>query len=305
MIRIIQVLRNVETNVDRKVTDGNRVLKSLRCSNLNKLAFAHLNINSIRNKFELLSQQVRDNVFILMVSETETDNSFPIGKFLVHGFSPPYRLNRDSKGDGIMLYIREDIPSNHLATDKDPMESLYVELNIRNEKYLINCSYNPHKTMIKNHLATLSNFLDLASSKYKKMLILGDFNVGIDEPHMGSFCETCNLTNLIKQPTCYKNPDNPTCIDLILTKDLRRFQSTCVIETGLSDFHLMTLMRTSWSFKHLSNEEFRKFLLDNLSNQIYVNNDDGFTRFCKISIVTLNSFAPIKNNLLEPIKCLL
>ena len=137
------------------------------------------------------------------------------------------------------------------------------------------------------------------------MLILGDFNVGIDEPHMGSFCETCNLTNLIKQPTCYKNPDNPTCIDLILTKDLRRFQSTCVIEIGLSDFHLMTLMRTSWSFKHFSNEEFRKFLIDNLSNQIYVNNDDGFNRFYKISIDTLNSFAPIKNNLLEPIKCLL
>ena len=240
-----------------------------------------------------------------MVSETETDNSFPIGKFLIHGFSSPYRLNRDSKGGGIMLYIREDIPSNHLATDKESMESLYVELNIWNEKYLRNCSYNPHKTMIKNHLATLSNFLDLASSKYKKMLILGDFNVGIDEPHMGSFCETYNLTNLIKQPTCYKNLDNFTCIDLISTKDLRRFQSTCVIDTGLSDFHLMTLMRTLWSFKHFSNEEFRNFLIDNLSNQIYVNNDDGFNRFCKISIDTLNSFAPIKNNLLEPIKCLL
>ena len=49
------------------------------------------------------------------------------------------------------------------------------------------------------------------------------------------------------------------------------------------------------SFKHFSNEEFRKSLIDNLSNQIYVNNDDGFNRFCKISIVTLNSFAPIKN----------
>ena len=48
-------------------------------------------------------------------------------------------------------------------------------------------------------------------------------------------------------------------------------------------------------FKHFSNGEFRKFLIDNLSNQIYVNNDDGFNRFCKISIDTLNSFALIKN----------
>ena len=43
----------------------------------------------------------------------------------------------------------------------------------------------------------LSNFLDLRSSKYEKMLILGDFNEGIDESHMKSFCETYNLTNLI------------------------------------------------------------------------------------------------------------
>ena len=64
--------------------------------------------------------------------------------------------------------------------------------------------------MIKSHLATISNFLDLHSSKYKKMLILGDLNVRIDEPHIKSFCETYNLTNLMKQTTCYKNPDNPT-----------------------------------------------------------------------------------------------
>ena len=81
------------------------------------------------------------------------------------------------------------------------------------------------------------------------MLILGDFNIEIDEPHMKSFCETYNLTNLIKQPTCYKNPDNPTCIDLILTNDPRTFQSTCVIETGLSDFHLMTLTIMRKTFK--------------------------------------------------------
>ena len=118
------------------------------------------------------------------------DDSFPIGNFTIHGFSPPYRLDRYSKDGGIMLYIREDIPSNLLATDKEPIESCYGKQIIRNEKYFINLSCNPHKTMIKNHLATLGNFLDLHSLKYNKMLILRDFNLGIDEPHMKSFCET-------------------------------------------------------------------------------------------------------------------
>ena len=49
------------------------------------------------------------------------DDSFPIGIFLIHGFSPPYTLDRDSKSGGIMLCIREDIPSNLLARDKEPI----------------------------------------------------------------------------------------------------------------------------------------------------------------------------------------
>ena len=64
------------------------------------------------------------------------------------------------------------------------------------------------------------------------------------------FCETCNLTNLIKHPICYKNPDNPMCIDLILTNIPCAFQGTCVIETGLSDFHLKKLATMRESVKH-------------------------------------------------------
>ena len=104
--------------------------------------------------------------------------------------------------------------------------------------------------MIKNHLATLSNFLDLHSSKYKEIMVLGDFDIEIDELYMKFSCETYNLTNLIKQPTCYKNPDNPACIDLILTNVPRTFQSSCVIETRLSGFNLMTLTIMRKRFKN-------------------------------------------------------
>ena len=54
-----------------------------------------------------------------MVFETKIDVSSPIGNFLIHGYSPPYRLDRDSKGGETMSYMREDISSN-LATDKNP-----------------------------------------------------------------------------------------------------------------------------------------------------------------------------------------
>ena len=72
--------------------------------------------------------------------------------------------------------------------------------------------------MICNHLDVLSTYLDLHSPTYKKVLILSDFNVGIEEQHIKGFCDNYNLTSLIKQLTCYKNPNNPTCTDLILNK---------------------------------------------------------------------------------------
>ena len=68
--------------------------------------------------------QVRGNIDVLMVSETNIDVRFPIGNFLIHGFSLPSRLDRDSKGGGIMSHRRGDIPENLLPTDKKPMQSL-------------------------------------------------------------------------------------------------------------------------------------------------------------------------------------
>ena len=48
-------------------------------------------------------------------------------------------------------------------------------------------------------------------------------------------------TSVVNKPTCFKNIDHPSCIDLILTNKPRSFQSTSVMETGLSDFHRLTV----------------------------------------------------------------
>ena len=106
---------------------------------------------------------------------------------------------------------------------------------------------------------------------------MGDFNVTDDEHHIKSFCENYSLKNRIKQTTCYKNPRNSAFIDLILTNVFCSFQSTCVVERGLSDFHLMTLivMRNGFekyqsktvnyrSYKIFSNEKYKETLTNNL-----------------------------------------
>ena len=80
----------------------------LRTSNPDKLVFAHLDINSIRNKFEMISDQIKGNVDVYLVSETKTDDSFPNGNFLIDRFSTLYRLDRNSDGGGL-CYLSEKI----------------------------------------------------------------------------------------------------------------------------------------------------------------------------------------------------
>ena len=78
-------------------------------------------------------------------------------------------------------------------------------------------------------------------SKYDHFILLGDYNSEVDEEDMNEFCDVYNFKNLIKEPTCYKNLHNPSSIDVILTKKYRNFQNSQTIETGLSDYHKMTL----------------------------------------------------------------
>ena len=93
--------------------------------------------------------------------------------------------------------------------------------------------------------------IDEHSKLYKNFLFLGDFNASVSEKCLQEFCNLNGLTSLIKKPLCFKNPDKPTCIDLILTNQTSCFQHIQVFETGLSEFHLLTVAEFKMSFQKL------------------------------------------------------
>ena len=112
---------------------------------------------------------------------------------------------------------------------------------------------------------------------------------------------------LIHAPTCSKNIENPSCFDLILTNKPLLFQNTSIIETGLSDFHKLTLttMKSSFqkqepkilnyrNYKFFNNENFR-------SDLIYAIGKLGFhniscEKFESLFMATLNKHAPLKTS---------
>ena len=260
----------------------------------------------MRNKFDILTDQITGNLDVMVISETKLDDSFPESQFKIPGYSSPFRLDRDQHGGGIMAFVREDITAKFLSFEDKPIEALFIKLNFRKKKWLLSCSYNPNKNNISNHLQRLRNSLDLYSAKYENIILIGDFNVSPEESHMETFCESYGLKNLIKVPTCYKNSQNPSCIDLILTNSPLSFQSSGVNETGLSDFHKMTVtvMKTTFQkldpkiihyrdYRKYCNDSFRQDLLSTLVME-NINLSNGLQKFIGICIKTMDKFAPRK-----------
>ena len=147
------------------------------------------------------------------------------------------------------------------------IEGILVEIHLGNDKkWLLSCSYNPTKMQILNHLAELSKSTDLYLNKYDQLLLLDDFICK-------NFCFSYNLTSMINRSASFKNPEKPSCIDLILANCPRSFQNSCAIKTGLSDFPklLVPFMNTTYKksqpkividrcYKYFKYESFREEL---------------------------------------------
>ena len=209
---------------------------------------------------------------ILLISETKLDDSFSSAQFLLDGFSKPYRLDLCSNGGGILLYIRDDILSR-LLSNSNKTESIFAEINFRKKKWLICASYSPHKSYISNHLHHSGKGQDNYIGNYDNVRLLGDFNSEFSEPCLNGFCDVYNLKNLLKEPTCCKNPRNSSCIDFFLTNRPRTFQCTTTIEAGISDIRklVVTVLKTFYkkrrpkiihyrNYKNFENGNFRQDL---------------------------------------------
>ena len=149
------LMNNSENTVEHpniKIShDPYSILKDIRLKNVNRIIIGHLNINSVRNKFEMVSDLIRGSIDIFLISETKIDSTFPTSQFKVYGYSLPYRLDRSQNGGGLLLYVREDIPSKLLQPKSlSNIECIRIEISIAKRKWLLLGLYNP----MRNHCQT-------------------------------------------------------------------------------------------------------------------------------------------------------
>ena len=144
------------------------------------------------------------------------DDSFC--QFFLDGYSTPCRLDRNRNRGGIMLFVRNDIRLKMISIEKLPIESFLIELNLRKKKWLINCSHNPNNENTESDLDSVSKSLDVHLNRYENVILLVDCNASLEDSFMKNCCENYDLRSLVKESMCFNNPENPSCIDLILTK---------------------------------------------------------------------------------------
>ena len=107
----------------------------------------------------------------------------------------------------------------------------------------------------------------------------------------------CDLNGL----RSFDNFDNPTCIDLILTNRPSYFQRSKAFETGLSDFHLLTITEFKTSFqkrepKIIKYRDYKNFDNNKFRSEILKRNFNytDLRTFKETVFNIFNKYAPIK-----------
>ena len=118
---------------------------------------------------------------------------------------------------------------------------------------------------------------------------------------MSEFLTNYDCNNLVEDKTCFKNPENPRCIDLFITNSIMSFQNTTTVATGLSDFHKMIVTVCKTSFpkskpKEIVYRNYMKFDIDAFQGELKLKlqSIDNYESFESVFLSVLNKHAPLK-----------
>ena len=144
----------------------------------------HLNINSIRNKFDTLDNIVKA-FDIFLISESKLDNTFPINQFAIGGYKV-FRRDRNRFGGGLILYINENIPCKPLSNHPmfSDLELMAFELHQSKRKWLFLGIYKPPSQNDIEFLRRISLILDYYLPTYENFVVIGDFNLPVENSHL-------------------------------------------------------------------------------------------------------------------------
>ncbi len=227
------------------------LLLVLKCGdvkpNPGPLKFCHLNARSllagvdleqhIDDQYSLLDDIYETLVFegdfdVIAISESWLKDNVRDDVLSLAGYQIPFFKNRQSRGGGVMLYVKEEIGAIHRDDlEKNNTEILWVELRLKDKKVMFGTGYRPPGATALQ----VDEFIDSLSEQVENVLnenpdaliIVGDFNdrcTHWDDRHekseMGlkfyNYINDVNLFQLVNEPTRISE-NTASLLDLIIT----------------------------------------------------------------------------------------
>ena len=128
-----------------------------------------------------------------------------------------FRFDRNRSGGGVIVYVRDDIPSKQLTKHKlsDNIEGVFIEVNLWKIKWIIFGTYRSPSQPVGYFFKHVGYALDAYGQTYENFLLTGDFSAEETERCLCEFLTKCDSKSLVKDKTCFKNPKNLRRIDLL------------------------------------------------------------------------------------------
>ena len=323
---------SVSDPLNMSVCDGSVVdyishLKRYRTDNPKNCIIGHLNINSIRNKFEAVKCVLNDGLMdIFALSESKIDESFPNAQFIVNDFSL-HKKDRNRFGGGLLLYMRSDIPHRRRydlelnSQVSHGVEIMIIETRLyKMEKWFVVIIYKPLSVTIKSFENVLTEIFQSLEKESPQWFIMGDTNLDMNyEKTFSDLCVLFNLSNLVDGPTCFKG-DTPSSIDVLLSTEPKRFKQSLNSICSFSDFHNLTCVATKLHKPHIAPKTIYYRSYKKFDDEIFLNDVQNIP-FCVSDILKMKMIAcgvlancllislikmhPIKRKLLKSLPCLI
>lgn len=180
-------------------------------------------------------------------------------------------------------------------------------MNLNKYKLLLFGTYRPPSQNKEYYFNSISRSLDLYLGNYERFILIGDFNTNDSEQILVDFNQQYDSKNIVKEPTCFKNIDNPSTIDLIITNSPRSCWNTKSLINGLSDFHALVVTTLNIKYnkpkpKEVIYRNYKNFNLEVFQRDlmtVFSSGCNDYDTFENMFLSTLNLHAPFKRKIIR------
>ena len=184
------------------------------------------------------------------------------------------------------------------------IEMVLFDLLVKKQKWLCVGIYKQPSQIENYFLDTFSKVLSKLACQYDNIMLIGDFNLTVNNKSFGVFMKTFILETLISKPTCFQSR-NQTCIDLTRKNQRGLFKNSNVLKVGVSNHHnfITTALRTQLvegNAKMKMYRDYKAFNMDSFSKDLegtlksHINITYDYSCFQEVFLKLLNKHAPIK-----------